>query len=81
MGPLMYLLSAEAFVIAIHGYFVVGTLAAVLFVIVGLERIGSEAKESGVGFRVIIFPGLVALWPLLLPRAIVLPESQKDPHR
>ena len=80
----MYDRIAEGIVLAAYGYVVLGILAALLFLVFGLERIDSEDKGSGIGFRAIIFPGLVALWPLLLPRAVrgggEAPE-QRDPHR
>ncbi len=80
----MYTRIAESLVIAAYTYFGIGTLLGLLFLILGLERIDSEAKGSEIGFRAIIFPGLVALWPLLLPRSIRgtgEPPRQKDPHR
>ena len=46
----------------------VGVLFAVVFVVAGVNRIDVVARESTWGFRVMIFPGSVALWPLLLER-------------
>ena len=80
----MYSRIAGALVIAVYGYLVIGALSGLLLLLFGLDRIDSEAKGSGVGFRAIIFPGVVALWPLLLGRAIRgsgEPSAQKDPHR
>lgn len=38
------------------------------FGIVGIQRVDPLVKGSSVGFRLIILPGVVALWPLLLRR-------------
>jgi hypothetical protein len=48
----------------------IGALFAIAFASVGAGRIDHEAKSAGVGFRVLIFPASVALWPLLLWRWI-----------
>ena len=34
-----------------------------------LARVCPEAREGSVGFRVLIFPATVALWPVLLWRS------------
>lgn len=51
-------------------YGAVGVLFALFFVVAGVNRIDPTARESTWGFRVMIFPGAVALWPLLLKRSI-----------
>ncbi|MEO7795655.1 MAG: hypothetical protein ABIV06_12870, partial [Thermoanaerobaculia bacterium] len=43
-------------------------LCAVAFLPRGIERVDSGAPGSGWGFRLIVLPGVVALWPLLLRR-------------
>ncbi len=76
--------SANLFVDALAVYSALGVTFALAFVTVGAERIDPEAKGSGWGFRAIIFPGVVAFWPLLLSRwvrGISEPPQQKDPHR
>ena len=49
-------------------YVLVGAIFAVAFVLRGVERIDSQARGAGLGFRALIFPGAVAFWPLLLRR-------------
>jgi hypothetical protein len=34
----------------------------------GVERVDPGAKGAGAGFRLIVLPGVVALWPLLAAR-------------
>jgi hypothetical protein len=36
----------------------------------GIYRLDKQARQSSLGFRLIILPGVVALWPLLLKRWI-----------
>ena len=75
---------ARLFVDALAIYAAVGALFALAFVIAGVTKLDSEARGSGWGFRAIIFPGVVAFWPLLLSRwvrGVTEPPQQKDPHR
>ena len=49
----------------------------------GVERIDPAAKGASRGFRLIIVPGAVALWPLLLRRWIsgAPPPAERNAHR
>ncbi len=49
-------------------YAVIGAIFAVVFVKVGVTRIDDAAKSSTLGFKLLIFPGAAALWPVLLIR-------------
>jgi hypothetical protein len=49
-------------------YFGLGAVFAVAFVSVGVERLDPQAKGAGWGFRLMIFPGVTALWPVLAIR-------------
>lgn len=50
------------------GYLAVGALFAVAFHVRALRRLDPAAAEAGVGFRMLITPGVIALWPLLALR-------------
>jgi hypothetical protein len=50
-----------------QAYLVVGLIVAVLFLVLGIEAIDPGAEGSYV-FRVLLLPGLVALWPLVILR-------------
>jgi len=52
-------------------YGAAGFLFALAFLTVGIGRIDPGARGSGLGFRLTILPGVVALWPLMLVRWIV----------
>lgn len=75
---------ATLLVQALYLYGIAGSVFAIAFVITGVKRIDSQAIGSGVGFRVLIFPGAAALWPFLLRRWIsrtAEPPEGSNPHR
>jgi len=49
-------------------YMLVGGVFAIVFCAVGVTRMDRSAANSGAGFRCMIFPGVSALWPLMLKR-------------
>jgi hypothetical protein len=54
--------------LAIYG--AIGFLFALAFLTFGIGRIDPAARGTGLGFRLVILPGVVVLWPLLLARWI-----------
>ena len=56
--------------ILLEAYSALGLLFAVAFVTIGISQVDPSSKDSGVGFRLIILPGVAALWPMLLTRWI-----------
>ena len=75
---------AEWLVSAAGVYLAAGVVFAVPFVVVGVGKIDRVAAHGTPGFRLIIFPGAVALWPLLAVRwlrATGTPPEEKNPHR
>ena len=57
-------------------YVLLGFLFALLFVTRGVQRVDTQAHNAPLGFRLIIFPGVGAFWPLLLQRWL---EGSPDP--
>ena len=49
-------------------YFGFGLLFGLVFVFSGVHRVDSLTRHSGAGFRLLILPGSVLFWPLLLKR-------------
>jgi uncharacterized membrane protein YdfJ with MMPL/SSD domain len=75
---------ARAIVTAAGAYVAAGLLFAAAFVTRGVSRVDPVARGSGVGFRLIIVPGVVALWPLLFVRWAVgsmHPPTEVNAHR
>jgi hypothetical protein len=80
----MYERVATLLVHALYLYGIAGLVFAIAFVTAGVKRIDSQALGSGGGFHVLIFPGVAALWPLLLRRWIsrtAEPPEERNPHR
>jgi len=70
-------MSAEIFLVLISSYLLAGFLFALVFVVKGVDKIDDAAIGSSVGFRIIIFPGTMVLWPLLLKKWL---KSSKTVH-
>jgi hypothetical protein len=75
---------SKALVYTLAVYASLGLVFAVPFVWLGVQRLDSEAPGSGVGFRLLILPGVAAFWPMFLypwRRGIAEPPLEKSPHR
>lgn len=80
----MPLLIANAFVILLGLYLLFGILFAAVFIPKGLGKIDPVTSESTWGFRVMIVPGVIGLWPLLAHRwmkGVTAPPVEINPHR
>lgn len=65
-------------------YLLAGLGFALAFVTVGVGRMDPHAAQAGWGFRVLIFPGTVFLWPLLARRWLRgerMPPMERTAHR
>jgi hypothetical protein len=49
-------------------YVAIGSVLAVPFLIFGIGRVDHAARGAPVLFRLLVLPGVVALWPLMLRR-------------
>jgi hypothetical protein len=75
---------AKAIVYTLAVYASLGLMFAAPFIWFGVQRLDSEAQGSGIGFRLLILPGVVAFWPMFLyrwTRGIAEPPVEKNPHR
>ncbi len=59
---------AETLVFLMMLYAAVGMLFAIPFVSFGVKQIDQASRGTGVGFRIMILPGVTAFWPLFLLR-------------
>jgi hypothetical protein len=59
---------AELLVGAAGAYVAAGIAFAAAFLTWGVSRVDPVARHGTLGFRLIILPGVIALWPLLLVR-------------
>ena len=60
------MIAAETIAGVLGAYAALGFAFAIAFVARGIRSVDPVAKGSSIGFRLIVFPGVVALWPLLL---------------
>jgi hypothetical protein len=57
---------AERIWLAVAVYAAAGLLFGAWFVWAGVRKLDSQAVGTGVGFRLVILPGVVALWPVVI---------------
>jgi hypothetical protein len=65
-------------------YILCGFAFAVPFIWTGVERIDPHAANGSWGFRLIIIPGTILLWPLLVvrwSRGLAEPPEENNAHR
>ena len=63
-------------------YLLVGLLFSVPFLLRGAAAIDPDAAEGSLGFKALVFPGVVALWPLLIgPWRRGERRVERSPHR
>lgn len=64
-------------------YLLIGVGIAVPFVVRGVNRIDASAAQGSWGFRLLIFPGSVALWPFVVRRwrRGGPPPAERNAHR
>lgn len=74
---------AEALVALVGVYVLVGALFAVPFAVKGVEAVDPGAVGSPWSFRLLITPGVIALWPLLARRwrSGGGPPDERSAHR
>jgi len=56
---------AEVILFVCMAYSLCGLAMGVPFVLSGVDRVDSSARGASTGFRLVILPGTVALWPLI----------------
>ena len=52
-------------------YLALGFIFMIPFIAKGINKIEEGAHGSGVGFRIIIIPGVIIFWPVLLRNWII----------
>jgi len=70
--------------LSLAAYLACGFLFAVPFVLTGVKRIDPHAAHGSWGFRILIFPGTIFLWPLLTKRWLSgagEPPEERNAHR
>ncbi len=57
---------ARGALLVVAAYLVIGVLVSVPFLMFGIGRTDASARTAPWTFRVIVLPGVVALWPWVL---------------
>jgi len=58
----------KAFIYVLAAYAGLGFVFAVPFAWFGVQHLDPGAQGSGIGFRLLILPGVAAFWPMFLYR-------------
>lgn len=75
---------AAMFLIALGIYLACGFVFAIAFALVGAKRIDPHAAAGTRSFRLLIIPGVMAFWPVLLKRWMSgahHPPEENNAHR
>ena len=58
----------EVILIVVGIYLLLGGLFVIPFLMKGLAKIDERANGSTIGFKIIIIPGVIVFWPVLLSK-------------
>ena len=75
---------AAILLVVLGVYLALGLAFAIPFTLVGVKKIDPHAARGSWGFRLLIIPGAMTFWPLLLRRwksGLKKPPEQCDAHR
>ncbi len=75
---------ASALLVLLGAYLACGLVFAVPFALIGVKKIDSHAAHGSWGFRLLVIPGAMAFWPLLLGRwvtGVKEPPEECTAHR
>ena len=70
---------AEVILLIALAYLLLGLAVGVPFVLSGVDRVDEAARGASLGFRLLILPGTIALWPLMATKWIKAPRSGGHP--
>ena len=70
---------AEVILLIALAYVLCGLAVGVPFVLRGVDRVDASAHGASLGFRLLILPGTVALWPLVATKWIKAPRAGGHP--
>lgn len=59
-------------------YIAAGFLFATLFLSAGIKKVDVTTHGSGLGFKLIILPGVIVFWPVLLQKWIKVKTAGND---
>jgi len=60
----------EVILIIVAVYLLIGVLFVIPFLMKGLTKVDEGAHGGTIGFKIIIMPGVIVFWPVLLKKWI-----------
>ena len=72
------MIAVAIILIIVAVYLAAGLLFAIPFVIKGVTQIDESAIGSKWGFRLIIIPGVIVFWPVLLMKWMRIPAASTN---
>jgi hypothetical protein len=70
---------AELILFSAFAYVLCGLAVGIPFIAWGVARVDEAARGASLGFRLLILPGTIALWPLLATKWIQAPRLGGHP--
>lgn len=64
----------DLMVFGFYSYLIIGFVLGIAIILRGLNSIDPTTVGSPISFKLIILPGVVALWPMLIKRMINSPK-------
>ena len=68
----------EIMLIVVAIYLVLGILFVVPFLLKGLTKVDEGACGGTIGFKIIIIPGVIVFWPVLLSKWMKANRDHRD---
>ncbi|MEO1151628.1 MAG: hypothetical protein AAFW83_11670 [Pseudomonadota bacterium] len=77
---------AQMVLLGALGYFAVGFVVALIAILALVPRLDAAAAGASIMFRMLIVPGLILLWPVMVVRfasgrKVNLPIEKHGPHQ
>ncbi len=67
----------QAILILVIVYLVAGVLFVIPFLVKGLTKVDESAHGGSTGFKLLIIPGVIVFWPVLMNKWVRKPPSPK----
>ena len=75
----MAVIIVSVVLITVALYLLAGAIFSIFFLARGLKKIDEGTHGSTVGFRIIIIPGCIVFWPLLLRKWLNAIKKNNEP--
>ena len=63
------------FVYVLYAYLIIGFIVAISFCFLRIEKIDEGAIHTGIGFKLLLLPAALLLWPLILKRMLLKKQA------